>query len=111
MILDLGQTEDVELTAEYVIIRFQERGKDWQMEDKIMGIWMHADKDDTREVNSLMIKECWQRAKATKEPDAVVQSYEEAGMVSPQSANTAGGGAAPGRRLSIGELFGQRGLS
>ncbi|KAH8815556.1 hypothetical protein F5884DRAFT_182269 [Xylogone sp. PMI_703] len=106
IILDLGQTEDVELTSEYVILRFQQRGEDWQVEEKIMGVWMHADKDDTREVNSLMIKECWQRAKATAEPDPVVQSYSNE-RASPQVGNNADG-VVPGRKLSIGELFGRQ---
>jgi hypothetical protein len=57
LILDLGSTEDVEITPELLILRFQDGNG-----QKVMGLWIHKDKDDTREINAGLIQQCWQKA-------------------------------------------------
>jgi len=88
IILDLSQTEDVEVTPELLIMRFQELGVE---EQKVMGIWIHADKDDTREVNAGLIKQCWDvlKGKAEQAEDILSESVEM------------------GRKVSLRDLFGR----
>jgi len=87
IILDLSQTEDVEVTPELLIVRFQELGVE---EQKVMGIWIHADKDDTREVNAGLIKQCWDALKSkAKQAEVPKESVEM------------------GRKVSLRDLFGR----
>lgn len=62
LMLDLGEMEDVERTEELLILRFSE-----EEEPKVMGIWIHEDKDDTRDTNAGLIQQCWQMAREMKE--------------------------------------------
>lgn len=85
LILDLGTTEDVEITPELLIIRFQD-GE----EQRIMGIWIHEDKHGTRELNAGLIQQCWQKA---------VTDEQNAGF---------GGVPETGKQISLQDLFRNR---
>lgn len=65
LVLDLGSTQDVEVTEELLILRFNEAGpgKEYQ---KVMGLYIHNNRDD-RERNSDIIQQCWRQAKAAAE--------------------------------------------
>ncbi|KAK3937699.1 hypothetical protein QBC46DRAFT_293772 [Diplogelasinospora grovesii] len=84
---------------------------------KVIGIWIHADQEHTREVNITIIRGAWQQAREALEavyggaavgqqeamPDkTVVTTVQVEPTVSVQ------GGQTVGRRLSITDLFGQR---
>jgi hypothetical protein len=92
LILDLGQMQDVELTAELLTLRFSEHGDG---APKVMGIWIHADKDDTRELNASLIQQCWERARASgmERGNMIPDTVQE-----PES-------VAMGRRISLRDLF------
>jgi Dcp1-like decapping family len=111
LILDLSRAQDVEVTAELLIIRFQEGAEGDQ---KVMGIWIHKDKDDTREVNAALIQQCWEKVAAAKGEYAVageaVGSNGNAGGTFGGGNISAGAeGPAGGRRISLMDLFGQQG--
>jgi len=55
LIVDLGQVRDVEITSEFLILRWVDNGT-----EKIQGVYIHADKEDTREVNCRCIKHLWE---------------------------------------------------
>jgi hypothetical protein len=106
LILDLSQAQDVEVTAELLILRFQEGEA-----QKVMGIWIHEDKDDTREINAGLIQQCWEKvtsknAKYTPSGEAV--GNNSFSTVESGSAR-ADGVAVGGRRISLTDLFGQQG--
>lgn len=104
-ILDLAQAQDVEVTPELLIMRFQE-GE----EQKVMGIWIHEDKDDTREINAGLIQQCWE--KVTSKKGQYTASGEATGSngFSLAGNNSArADGAAAGRRISLTDLFAQQG--
>jgi hypothetical protein len=108
LILDLSQAQDVEVTAELLIMRFQEGAEG---EQKVMGIWIHKDKDDTRDVNAGLIQQCWEKVAPAK------GQYAMAGEATASNGNgTFGGGNSSagaerpvmGRRISLTDLFGQQ---
>ncbi|TIC90158.1 hypothetical protein CH35J_012149 [Colletotrichum higginsianum] len=97
VILDLGDVADFEVVDEIYIFRLRGGEEDGS---KVMGIWIHADKDDTRVMNAALITETLRHVRIAEEQNAV-----------------AGGGPAPqeelgpamqaiGRRLSLSDLFG-----
>ncbi|TQN69825.1 MRNA-decapping enzyme 1B [Colletotrichum shisoi] len=97
VILDLGDVADFEVVDEIYIFRLRGGEEDGS---KVMGIWIHADKDDTRVMNAGLITETLRHVRIAEEQNAV-----------------AGGGPAPqeelgpamqaiGRRLSLSDLFG-----
>ncbi|WQF90014.1 Putative mRNA-decapping enzyme subunit 1, PH-like domain superfamily [Colletotrichum destructivum] len=97
VILDLVDVADFEVVDEIYIFRLRGGEEDGS---KVMGIWIHADKDDTRVMNAALITETLRHVRIAEEQNAV-----------------AGGGPAPqeelgpamqaiGRRLSLSDLFG-----
>jgi hypothetical protein len=113
LILDLAQAQDVEVTDELLIMRFQEDGGEGDGEkQKVMGVWIHKDKDDTREVNAGLIQQCWEKLAGTKGQYAgageTVGSNGN-GTFGGSGSSARAGGAAAGRRISLTDLFGQQG--
>jgi hypothetical protein len=62
---------------------------------RVIGIWIHADKHDTREVNIATIQDAWRQSRMVTARNALETPEEEVGRDD------------TGRRLSITELFGQ----
>jgi hypothetical protein len=96
LILDLGGIKDVEVTDELLIARVgeEEQGEDGEAEkQKVMGIWIHEDKDGTRSVNARLIQQCWEKVSAAATKGEAVGN---------------GAGEAGGRRISLSDLFGQQ---
>lgn len=109
LILDLAQAQDVEVTAELLIMRFQEDGRDGEAQ-KVMGIWIHKDKDDTREVNAGLIQQCWEKVASTKvQYTASGEAVGSSGFLSAGNNSTRAEGTAGGRRISLTDIFGQQG--
>jgi hypothetical protein len=61
VVVDLATVSHVELMGELVILRVE---GEWQGADKVLGIWVHNDRDETREVNAAMIDESWKIARS-----------------------------------------------
>lgn len=64
LIVDLGEMQDVEVTPELLIITSSEKGAETP---KVMGIWIHKDRDDTRDINAGLIQQCWDKAKTSRQ--------------------------------------------
>ena len=101
LILDLEQVQDVEITSELLIIRFED-GSAVDDTQRVMGIWIHKDKDDTRELNAGLIQQCWEKGK--------VSSQGGIGVTAPDGTLATGSNedAAVGRRISLTDLFKQQ---
>lgn len=89
VIVDLAQVSDVEMTGELVILRVQ---GEWEGGERVLGIWIHNDREETREVNGAMIQECWGVARSA----GAVEDRQDAGPAM----------QAIGRPLTLNELFG-----
>lgn len=64
----------------------------------VIGVWIHADKHDTQEVNAAIILKAWEQSRLAVEKVRVEATERNAG----------GPGWEPGRRLSVTELFNQK---
>lgn len=69
---------------------------------QVIGLWIHADQDDTREVNIAVIQEAWRRVQESAQETAEAPAQTEPAELAAQTEPTTG------RRLSITDLFGQR---
>ncbi|KAF5558289.1 Dcp1-like decapping protein [Fusarium napiforme] len=54
LIVDLSRVTHAEVSGELVIMKVE---GEWQEGDKVLGVWIHNDKDETREVNAATIQE------------------------------------------------------
>ncbi|WYZ46721.1 hypothetical protein EsH8_IX_000946 [Colletotrichum jinshuiense] len=95
VILDLGDVADFEVMDEIYIFRLRGEAES----NKVMGIWIHADKEDTRVMNAALISETLKHVRIAEEkaPGAGVPAQEEELGPAMQ---------AIGRRLSLSDLFG-----
>ncbi|KAH6995078.1 hypothetical protein EDB80DRAFT_728571 [Ilyonectria destructans] len=91
VIVDLARVTHVEISGELVIMRVE---GEWEEGEKVLGVWIHNDKDETREVNAAMIQESWKIARS-------------AGPVEAQGPEAGPAMQAMGRRLSLSDLFGK----
>ncbi|GJN82998.1 Dcp1-like decapping [Purpureocillium lilacinum] len=91
LVVDLARVSHVEIAGELVILRVE---AGWEEGDKVLGIWIHNDKDETREINGAMIQESW---KAVQSVGASGQGQEAGPAMQ-----------AIGRRLSLSDLFGKQ---
>lgn len=108
LILDLWQAQDVERMDDLLILRFPD--PDCHDVEKVMGLWIHEDKHDTREVNAGQIITCWDKAKAAKLHDAELAAKRL--IFDDQQSAAVGGvtgtGPVAGRRISLSNLFSQK---
>ncbi|KAK1825790.1 mRNA-decapping enzyme 1B [Podospora conica] len=119
LVLDLVRVSDCELTGE--LITFQLGGGEGYAsgdgggvdDNDIIGIWIHADEDTTRELNTTIIRGAWAQARLAMETLKEVAEAEQA--AADQTDADEGGapagegfGMPTGRRLSITDLFGKR---
>ncbi|KAF4342026.1 Dcp1-like decapping [Fusarium beomiforme] len=90
VIVDLSRVTHAEVSGELVIMKVE---GEWQEGDKVLGVWIHNDKDETREVNAAIIQEAWKIARS-------------AGPVETQGPEAGPAMQAMGKRLSLSDLFG-----
>ncbi|PHH92944.1 hypothetical protein CDD83_3434 [Cordyceps sp. RAO-2017] len=91
LVVDLARVTHVEIMDELIILRVE---GDREEGEKVLGIWIHNDKDETRETNGAVIQESW---KAVRSGGTVEEQGPEAGPAM----------QAIGRRLSLSDLFGK----
>ncbi|PFH56945.1 hypothetical protein XA68_15735 [Ophiocordyceps unilateralis] len=91
LVVDLARVSHVEVMNELVMLRV-EGDKDGM--EKVLGIWIHNDRDETREVNVATIQESW---KAVRSGGSAEEQGPEVGPAM----------QAIGRRLSLSDLFGR----
>ncbi|KAM7202590.1 mRNA-decapping enzyme 1B [Naviculisporaceae sp. PSN 640] len=137
LVVDLVKVTDCELADELIIFRLEEDDTQQATDNspetesagqaqggqKVIGIWIHADEEHTREVNHGVIHASWQQARASWNAFVQAVAEEQAQMEddgggillqTPTAgpgedvAAGAGTGLTAGRRLSITDLFGQR---
>lgn len=144
LVVDLVKVTDCELAEELIIFRLEEddennntaasaatqnspgsqptQGAAATAANKVIGIWIHADEEHTREVNMGVIRASWQQARASWNELVQAVAEEQAQMddeggillqtpvaeTGPGLPEGAGAGLSAGRRLSITDLFGHR---
>lgn len=88
LVVDLGSVENVEVTEEFLMVGVRGNGEE---EVKVLGFFIHKDRDETREVNCRLIREKWEEVRGE-------------GVGNSSAGGGTDGGA--GRRLSLSDLFG-----
>ncbi|KAK4233798.1 hypothetical protein C8A03DRAFT_19186 [Achaetomium macrosporum] len=112
LVLDLLKVTDCEVVEELIVFRLEDdgaannnQGEDGSAGKKIIGLWIHADESNTREVHANLILGAWQQGRQAF--DAYVQaatagvSGDSASATNSQAAAASSGGSAAGKRLSI----------
>lgn len=95
--IDLAAVSHFEVQNELLI---------FNLGDKVLGLWIHADQEDTRDTNAATIQERWARVRAAAVPVGQAEAQKTGGT---SAAGETMGPAmqAIGRRLSISDLFGR----
>jgi len=94
LIVEMSEVQDVEITAEFLILRWTDDSG-----EKIMGIYIHEDQEDTRVVNCNLIRECWLSV-AEKEDAEEPRQYGE-------DIYEDSDGHFAGKSVSVNQLFGR----
>lgn len=92
--VDLARVSHVEIAGELVILQVD---GNWQEGDKVVGLWIHNDRDETREINGAMIQESWKVARSSSLDE------DQGSHVGPEAGPAM---QAVGRRLPLSDLFG-----
>ncbi|KAK2056635.1 PH domain-like protein [Colletotrichum caudatum] len=111
VILDLGDVADFEVVDEIYIFRLRgpaASGDEDEPGNKVMGIWIHADKDDTRVMNAALIAETLKHVRAGEQNDNMNPTAAAAAAAAAPAPQEEAGPAmqAIGKRLSLSDLFG-----
>ncbi|KAK5656841.1 hypothetical protein OQA88_4389 [Cercophora sp. LCS_1] len=123
--MDLWKVSDCEMADELIIFRREEDAAQIgaaATAQEVIGIWIHADEDDTRDANTTIIRGAWQQAQLALNTLREAAEAADMDLAGDQTDVDDGGGAradsqpqvpepsgaAVGRRISISELFGQR---
>jgi hypothetical protein len=113
--VDLLRVTDCEVVGELIVFRLEDdaagnnnQGEEGAAGKKILGLWIHADESNTREVHASLILGAWQQGRQALE--AYVQAVQagaanNGGASAPEETGT---DSAAGKRLSITELFGKK---
>jgi hypothetical protein len=107
LIVDLGQIHDIEIQSGLVILQFKKTSEDDGMQ-RTIGIWIHEDKDDTRDINIGLIQQCWEKLIAANSV-STEQSNGKGSHDRAQAYNENASSievATAGRRISLSDLFG-----
>jgi hypothetical protein len=105
LIVELCRASECEVTDELITFNVESAddtavvdgdvGPGNEENTRVIGLWIHADQDDTREVNAAIIQDVWRQSR-------LITTLSDA-----DTREEAGGTGDTGRRLSITELFGQ----
>ncbi|KAK0652644.1 hypothetical protein B0T16DRAFT_406560 [Cercophora newfieldiana] len=126
LMVDLVRVSDCEMADELIIFRLEDddasdSNGEGSTGKEVIGIWIHADEDDTREANTAIIRGAWQQARLALNT-LIEAAAAEAEQLADQTDADDGGALADaphhdiseksglivGRRISITDLFGQR---
>jgi hypothetical protein len=120
LVIDLLRVTDCEVVGELIVFRLEDgaviSGNNQGAEasaKKILGLWIHADESNTREVHASLILGAWKQGRQAL--DAYIQAVtaealENNGggsLVSEPQPVAARGDSGAGKRLSMTELFGK----
>lgn len=107
LVVELCRASECEVTDELITFNVESTGSTSgadtgvgpasEEDTRVIGLWIHADQDDTREVNAAIIQNVWRQSRLSATLSEAEDREEQAGVTGDT-----------GRRLSITELFGQR---
>jgi len=107
VIVELAEATDCDFTEELLIFKLENRwageaGAGDYQGPRVLGLWIHADRDDTQQVNADIIQQSWRQIRESLAAAAATAPP----AVSPRQESYGSAMQAAGRRLSISDLFG-----
>lgn len=110
LVVELNKASVCEASDELIMFNVENASGVATEEDggdtQVIGIWIHADQDDTRQVNMAVIQEAWRRVRLIDREDTAAGMSNEA--LAEQAELNSSRDKVTGRRLSISDLFGQK---
>lgn len=97
LIIDIEEVQDVEITTEFLILRVIDRSS---AGEKVIGVYIHPDREDTRDVNSIMIKKRWEESRESFDNGNAGNNGREVYQEGPFT----------GRHLDVNQLFAQQAM-
>lgn len=94
LMVDMREVKDVDIQPEILIVRLAQG-----VGEKVLGIYIHADKEESRDDNCRLIKECWESIQAQENTEEVSQYNAE--VFENLDNQTAG------KTISVNQLFGR----
>ncbi|KAL8403371.1 hypothetical protein RB594_008572 [Gaeumannomyces avenae] len=101
VIIDLAVVNHYEISAELLMFRLE------QPAEKVLGLWIHADQDDTRQSNASIIEERWKGVRDAGEVAMGPQHGKTVGAIGATEESLGPAMQAIGRKLSLSDLFGR----
>ncbi|KAL2162934.1 hypothetical protein VTH06DRAFT_6770 [Thermothelomyces fergusii] len=117
--IDLLRVTDCEVVGELIVFRLEDdaagtniQGEEGAAGRKILGLWIHADESNTREVHARLILGAWQQGR-----QALASYLQAMAAAAPgngafaqdvQASVAPGDSSVAGKRLSVSELFGKK---
>ncbi|KAK3370453.1 hypothetical protein B0H63DRAFT_402852 [Podospora didyma] len=114
--IDLVRVSDCEVVGELVVFRLEDDtgsesndSDEGAAEKEVIGIWIHADEANTRDINSTIIRGAWQQARLALDSLIEAAAAEQAELNDGAALQTENprNDMAAGRRLSVTDLFSQ----
>lgn len=108
VVIDLAVVNHYEMSAEFLMFRLEQpaAGPGEQPPDKVLGLWIHADQDDTRQSNASIIEDRWKRVRDAGEVAIGPQHGNAVGAIGATEESLGPAIQAIGRKLSLSDLFG-----
>lgn len=111
--VDLLRVTDCEVVGELIVFRLDEDRVDGGgAEKKVIGLWIHADEANTREMHASLVLGAWQQGRQALDDYIRIVAAQAAGDGAAPAASPApvagSSDLAGGRRLSVADLFGQK---
>jgi hypothetical protein len=119
LVVDLLRVTDCEVVGELIVFRLEDdgagnnnQGEEGAASKKVLGLWIHADETNTREVHASLIVGAWQQGRQAF--DAYIQAATAGALdngallAEPQTGASTRTDSAAGKRLSMTELFGKK---
>ncbi|KAJ9133822.1 Dcp1-like decapping family protein [Pleurostoma richardsiae] len=115
VVVDLAKVSHCEVTAELLIFKLEDTNDAGANEGgaadetdgspKVVGIWIHADQDDTREVNAAIIQELWRQVRLAAQSVAPSESPSDGVAAQARHESLSPAMQAMGRKVSLTDLF------
>lgn len=109
VIIDLAVVNHYEITPDLLMFKLEQQpaGSGQESSEKVLGLWMHADQDDTRQSNAAIIQDRWSKVRAAGEVAIGPEHGSTVGAIGATEEFMGPAMQAIGRKLSLSDLFGR----
>lgn len=99
LIVDVADLLSVDIKGEFLLLQVGFWDDEGEQSDKTLGVFMHPDKEDTMQTNSLLVRQCWEKTRGRGGSQPVEERGNDLGEHVPEQLH------GRGRKLSLKDLF------